>query len=132
MYSRGGGSSKPEMVDRRRIINDALDKQLEKSSTSTSRAKDRDRDRIAVPSSSAGKSQIDHRDSRASSLSKNKASGPFLFSWIFQQFGMDMAEVVVNIHQLAAEVVKLVFLDFFGLYGAALQCLTSRIACLFL
>ncbi|PKI75289.1 hypothetical protein CRG98_004329, partial [Punica granatum] len=74
MYSRGGGSSRPEMVDRRRIINDALDKQLEKSSPSTSRAKDKDRDRISVPSTSTGKSQPDHRDSRASSLSKNKAS----------------------------------------------------------
>ncbi|KAK4804556.1 hypothetical protein SAY86_004373 [Trapa natans] len=74
MYSRGGGSSKSDVVDRRRIINDALDKQLEKLSPSTSRAKDKDRGRIAVPSSSTGKSQLDHRDSRNSSLSKNKAS----------------------------------------------------------
>ncbi|KAF8028556.1 hypothetical protein BT93_E1245 [Corymbia citriodora subsp. variegata] len=61
MYKeRGGGSSKSEVVDRRRIINDALDKQLEKSSPSTSRSKDKER--IAVPSTSAGKSShLDHR-----------------------------------------------------------------------
>ncbi|KAK4795307.1 hypothetical protein SAY86_013301 [Trapa natans] len=73
MYNRGV-SSKSDMVDRRRIINDALDKQLEKLPLSTSRAKDKDRDRISVPSTSTGKSQFDHHDSRNSPLSKNKAS----------------------------------------------------------
>ncbi|KAK4744837.1 hypothetical protein SAY87_011149 [Trapa incisa] len=73
MYNRGV-SSKSDMVDRRRIINDALDKQLEKLPPSTSRAKDKDRDRISVPSTSTGKSQFDHHDSRNSPLSKNKAS----------------------------------------------------------
>lgn len=70
----GGGSSKSEVVDRRRIINDALDKQLEKSSPSTSRSKDKER--IPIPSTSAGKSShLDHRDPRpATSLSKSKCS----------------------------------------------------------
>ncbi|KAI3410246.1 Casein kinase II subunit beta (CK II beta) [Psidium guajava] len=69
----GGGSSKSEAVDRRRIINDALDKQLEKSSPSTSRS--RDKERIAVPSTSTGKSHLDHRESGpAASLSKSKCS----------------------------------------------------------
>ncbi|KAI6706416.1 hypothetical protein NL676_009378 [Syzygium grande] len=70
-----GGSLKSEVVDRRRIINDALDKQLEKSSPSTSRS-NKDKERIAVPSTSAGKSHLDHRDSRppAASLSKSKCS----------------------------------------------------------
>lgn len=81
MYSRAGVSSKSDMVDRRRIINDALDKQLEKLSPSTSRAKDKDRDRITVPSTSTGKSQLDHRDSRNSSLSKNKASDGEFICW---------------------------------------------------
>ncbi|GMN48286.1 hypothetical protein TIFTF001_017471 [Ficus carica] len=79
----GGGSSKSEIVggplDRKRI-NDALDKHLEKSSPSTSRAlSSKDKERLSVPSTSAGKSQLDHRDSRSSgaaiaSLSKNKCS----------------------------------------------------------
>ena len=80
-----GGSSKPEIVggplDRKRI-NDALDKHLEKSSPSTSRAMNssgKDKERLSAPSTSAGKSQLDHRDSRsasaaAASLSKNKCS----------------------------------------------------------
>ena len=80
----GGGSSKSEIVggplDRKRI-NDALDKHLEKSSPSTSRAlSSKDKERLSVPSTSTGKSQLDHRDSRsaaaaaAASLSKNKCS----------------------------------------------------------
>ncbi|XP_030965353.1 putative casein kinase II subunit beta-4 isoform X3 [Quercus robur] len=88
----GGGSSRSEMVagggggplDRKRIINDALDKHLEKSSPSTSRvggginSSSKDKERISVPSTSTGKSQqhqqLDHRDSRSASLSKNKCS----------------------------------------------------------
>nr|POE83076.1 isoform 2 of putative casein kinase ii subunit beta-4 [Quercus suber] len=67
----GGGSSRSEMVasggggplDRKRIINDALDKHLKKSSPSTSRVNGRihgsskDKERIFVPSTSTGKSQ---------------------------------------------------------------------------
>lgn len=88
----GGGSSKSEIVggplDRKRI-NDALDKHLEKSSPSTSRAlSSKDKERLSVPSTSTGKSQLDHRDSRsaaaaaaAASLSKNKCSdGWYRFS----------------------------------------------------
>lgn len=82
MYrDRGGGSSKPELVggpfDRKRIINDALDKHLEKSSPSTSRAMtSKDKERLSVPSTSTGKSQFDHRDPRSISAShpKNKVS----------------------------------------------------------
>ncbi|PSS24856.1 Casein kinase II subunit beta-4 [Actinidia chinensis var. chinensis] len=72
----GGGSSKTEIgggpLDRKRI-NDALDKHLEKSSPSTSR-NIKDRERVAVPSTSAGKSQqqLDHRDTALPS--KNKCS----------------------------------------------------------
>ncbi|KAK4802237.1 hypothetical protein SAY86_000440 [Trapa natans] len=74
MYGRGGGSLRPKMVDHRRIINSALDKQLEKSSPSTSRAKDKDRVRVSMPSTSTGKSYHDHCDSMASPLSKNMSS----------------------------------------------------------
>ncbi|RVW14974.1 Casein kinase II subunit beta-2 [Vitis vinifera] len=79
MYrERGGGSSKSEIVggplDRKRI-NDALDKHLEKSSPSTSKGlSSKDKERLSVPSTSAGKSQLDHRDTRAASLPKNKCS----------------------------------------------------------
>ncbi|CAI0548361.1 unnamed protein product [Linum tenue] len=77
MYHRDRGgagsvSSRSELVggpvDRKRI-NDALDKHLQKSSPSTSRGKDKER--LSVPSTSAGKSQL---DSRPASLSKNKCS----------------------------------------------------------
>ncbi|CAI0539708.1 unnamed protein product [Linum tenue] len=68
---RGGAGSVPsrsELVGRpldRKRINDALDKHLEKSSPSTSRAlNSKDKERLSVPSTSAGKSQLDHRDSR--------------------------------------------------------------------
>ncbi|PPD81691.1 hypothetical protein GOBAR_AA37177 [Gossypium barbadense] len=79
MYShrdRGGGSSKSELVggpfDRKRL-NDVLDKHLEKSSPSTSRGFNRkDKERSSVPSTSTGKSQLDHRDSRSAPLSKAK------------------------------------------------------------
>ncbi|CAI0539687.1 unnamed protein product [Linum tenue] len=78
---RGGAGSVPsrsELVGRpldRKRINDALDKHLEKSSPSTSRAlNSKDKERLSVPSTSAGKSQLDHRDSRAASLSENKCS----------------------------------------------------------
>ncbi|KAL6981360.1 putative casein kinase II subunit beta-4 [Sarracenia purpurea var. burkii] len=82
----GGGSSRPEIVggalDRKRI-NDALDKHLEKSSPSTVRglnSSSKDKERLSVPSTSTGgggKSvQLDHRDTRSSSIptSKNKGS----------------------------------------------------------
>ncbi|CAB4269417.1 unnamed protein product [Prunus armeniaca] len=77
----GGGSSKTEIVggplDRKRI-NDALDKHLEKSSPSTSRAlaNSKDKERLSVPSTSTGKSQLDHRvaAAAAASLTKNKCS----------------------------------------------------------
>ncbi|KAA3475412.1 casein kinase II subunit beta-like [Gossypium australe] len=79
MYShrdQGGGSSKTKLVgvpfDRKRL-NDVLDKHLEKSSPSTSRGFNRkDKERSSVPSTSTGKSQLDHRDSRSASLSKAK------------------------------------------------------------
>uniref|UniRef100_A0A7N2LER3 Casein kinase II subunit beta n=1 Tax=Quercus lobata TaxID=97700 RepID=A0A7N2LER3_QUELO len=80
MVAGGGGGP----LDRKRIINDALDKHLEKSSPSTSRvggginSSSKDKERISVPSTSTGKSQqhqqLDHRDSRSASLSKNKCS----------------------------------------------------------
>lgn len=76
----GGGSSRSEFVagplDRKRI-NDALDKHLEKSSPSTSRGglNSKDKEKRSVPSTSTGKSQqLDPRDSRSTSLSKNKCS----------------------------------------------------------
>ncbi|XP_042495066.1 casein kinase II subunit beta-1-like [Macadamia integrifolia] len=75
MY-RGGVGSKTEIgpIDRKRI-NDALDKVLEKSSPSTSKGLNgKDRDRLSVPSTSAGKPPPDHRDTRSSSLAKNKLS----------------------------------------------------------
>ncbi|KAB2626898.1 casein kinase II subunit beta-4 [Pyrus ussuriensis x Pyrus communis] len=85
-----GGSSKTEIVggslDRKRIndalerrrINDALDKHLVNSSTSTSRAlaNSKDKEKLSVPSTSAGKSQLDHRAAAAAaaSLTENKCS----------------------------------------------------------
>ena len=98
----GGGSSRSGMVagwgggllDRKRIINDALDKHLEKSSPSTSRvsgginSSSKDKERISVPSTSTGKSQqhqhqqLDHRDSRSASLSKSKCSDGMYFMCI--------------------------------------------------
>ncbi|KAL6124566.1 hypothetical protein ACLB2K_077078 [Fragaria x ananassa] len=77
MYrERGGGSSKTELVGGplgRKRINDALDNHLEKSSPSTSRAKDKER--LSLPSTSAGKSQLDHRAAAAAAyLAKNKFS----------------------------------------------------------
>ncbi|GKV10760.1 hypothetical protein SLEP1_g22080 [Rubroshorea leprosula] len=70
---RGVGGSKAEVgtVDRKRI-NEALDKQLERSSPSTSRAingKDK-----SVHSILTGKLPPDHRDSRSASLPKANAS----------------------------------------------------------
>ena len=88
MYrERGGGSSKSEIVggplDRKRI-NDALDKHLEKSSPSTSKGlSSKDKERLSVPSTSAGKSQLDHRDTRAASLPKNKCSDGQCFFFFF-------------------------------------------------
>ncbi|GMY22970.1 isoform 2 of putative casein kinase ii subunit beta-4 [Fagus crenata] len=62
--SGGGGSSRSEIVgvplDRKCIINDALDKHLEKSSPPTSRvgglnSSSKDKERLSVPSTSTGK-----------------------------------------------------------------------------
>ncbi|KAL5551298.1 hypothetical protein UlMin_001474 [Ulmus minor] len=71
---RGIGGSKSELgtVDRKRI-NDALDKQLERSSPSTSRAvasKAKDKQAILL----MGKTPVDQRDSRSASLSKTNCS----------------------------------------------------------
>ncbi|XVF79697.1 hypothetical protein PTKIN_Ptkin15bG0010200 [Pterospermum kingtungense] len=62
---RGGGSSKSELVggplDRKRI-NDALDKHLEKTSPPTFRGlSSKDKERSSLPSTSTGKSHLDHR-----------------------------------------------------------------------
>ncbi|KAF9624382.1 hypothetical protein IFM89_010549 [Coptis chinensis] len=91
MYKeRGGGvGSKTEMGDRKRIINEALDKQLEKSSSSTTRGvglllngnnNNKDKERATAPSTSNVKpipppSDNHHRDSRNNNnnnSSKNK------------------------------------------------------------
>lgn len=88
---RGGGSSKSEMVgslDRKRI-NDALDKHLEKSSPSTSKGLNiKDKDRLSVPSTSAGKTPPDHRETRSASLSKGKCTDGWFYccSLFFFQF----------------------------------------------
>ncbi|KAK1272839.1 putative casein kinase II subunit beta-4 [Acorus gramineus] len=90
MYrERGGSKSEMGPIDRKRI-NDALDKQLERSSPSTSKGglngKERDSiniNRLSVPSTSSGKhpaaTDHHHRDSHnppsaAASLSKKKCS----------------------------------------------------------
>ncbi|KAH7514315.1 hypothetical protein FEM48_Zijuj11G0075900 [Ziziphus jujuba var. spinosa] len=77
MYrERGLGGAKSEMgsVDRKRI-NDALDKQLERSSPSTSRAVAiNGRDKTAAQSVLMGKTPPDQRDSRSASLAKANAS----------------------------------------------------------
>ncbi|CAN6486773.1 unnamed protein product [Victoria cruziana] len=73
------GASKSDLtlrdpLDRKRI-NDALDKHLERSSPSTSKAGvNGSKDRIAIPSTSSGKMNTDHKDGRSGSLSKNKCS----------------------------------------------------------
>ncbi|XP_038683311.1 putative casein kinase II subunit beta-4 isoform X2 [Tripterygium wilfordii] len=78
-----GGLGKSEIVggggplDRKRIVNNALEKHLEKSSTSTSRGFNaKDKEKLSVPSTSTstGKAKLDHRDSRSASLAKNKCS----------------------------------------------------------
>lgn len=84
---RGAGGSKVE-VDRKRI-NDALDKQLERSSPSTSRVlngKDKGAHAVIM-----GKQPSDHRDSRsaASSLTKANASDGIPISLSF--ISTDMA-----------------------------------------
>lgn len=99
----GGGSSKTEIVggplDRKRI-NDALDKHLEKSSPSTSRAlaNSKDKERLSVPSTSTGKSQLDHRAAAAAaaSLTKNKCSDGWChFILLSHCFGFIIIEFVV-------------------------------------
>ncbi|GKU95658.1 hypothetical protein SLEP1_g8989 [Rubroshorea leprosula] len=71
---RGLGGSKMEVgsVDRKRI-NEALDKQLERSSPSTSRAIN-GKDNKSAHSILMGKHPPDHRDSRSASLAKANAS----------------------------------------------------------
>ena len=96
----GVGSSRSEMVasrgkgplDWKWIINNALDKHLEKSSLSTSRvdsginSSSKDKERISMPSTSTSKSQqhqqLNHRDSCSTSLSKNKCSNGMYFMYI--------------------------------------------------
>ncbi|XP_039034238.1 putative casein kinase II subunit beta-4 isoform X3 [Hibiscus syriacus] len=76
---RGGRSSKSELMggpfDRKRI-NDALDKHLGKLSPSISRGlnNSKEKERSSVPSTSTGKPQLDHRDSRSAPLSKAQCS----------------------------------------------------------
>lgn len=74
MYrERGFGGSKSEVGDRKRI-NDALDKQLERSSPSTSRAAAiNGRDKTSQ-SALMGKAPPDHRDSRSAPLAKANCS----------------------------------------------------------
>ncbi|CAI0446050.1 unnamed protein product [Linum tenue] len=103
MYHRDRGgagsvSSRSELVggplDRKRI-NDALDKHLEKSSPSTSRAlNSKDKERLSVPSTSTGKSQLDHRDSRVASLSKNKCSDAMMGCCAGDMFTDEQNELV--------------------------------------
>ncbi|XP_038684899.1 putative casein kinase II subunit beta-4 [Tripterygium wilfordii] len=76
-----GGFGKSEIVggggplDRKRIVNDALDKHLEKSSPSTLRGFNiKDKERLSVPSTSTGKTKLDQRESCSASLAKNKCS----------------------------------------------------------
>ena len=98
----GVGSSRSEMVagrgrgplDWKWIINNALDKHLEKSLLSTSRvgsginSSSKDKERISVPSTSTDKSQqhqhqqLNHRDSHSTSLSKNNCSDGMCFMYI--------------------------------------------------
>ncbi|MBA0853778.1 hypothetical protein Goshw_021844 [Gossypium schwendimanii] len=77
MYShrdRGIGSSKSELIDRKRLVA-SLDKHLEKLSPCTSRGLNgKDKERSSLPSTSTGKSQLDHRDSRSTALSKAQCS----------------------------------------------------------
>ncbi|MBA0762511.1 hypothetical protein Gotri_012111 [Gossypium trilobum] len=77
MYShrdRGIGSSKSELIDRKRLVA-SLDKHLEKLSPCTSRGLNgKDKERSSLPSTSTGKSQLDHRDSRSTALSKARCS----------------------------------------------------------
>ncbi|XP_024030636.1 casein kinase II subunit beta-2 [Morus notabilis] len=76
MYRERVGGSKTEVgpVDRKRI-NEALDKQLERSSPSTSRAAGiNGRDSKQTQAVLMGKAQPDQRDSRSASLSKTNCS----------------------------------------------------------
>ncbi|XP_010934510.1 casein kinase II subunit beta-1 isoform X2 [Elaeis guineensis] len=76
MYrDRGVSGSKLEVgtLDRKRI-NDALDKNLEKSSPSTSRGLNgREKERLSVPSTSAGKQPDHHRNQRSAPLSNEES-----------------------------------------------------------
>ncbi|PPD74955.1 hypothetical protein GOBAR_DD28117 [Gossypium barbadense] len=85
MYShrdRGIGSSKSELIDRKRLVA-SLDKHLEKLSPCTSRGLNgKDKERSSLPSTSTGKSQLDHRDSRSTALSKARCSDADA-SWVF-------------------------------------------------
>lgn len=85
----GTGASKLDVtpIDRKRI-NDALDKQLERSSPSTSRTviNGKDNKPSAPQSLLMPKPLSDQRDSRSASLSKTNCSGGFFFSSLFMGF----------------------------------------------
>ena len=76
MYRERGFKAEVSSVDRKRI-NDALDKQLERSSPSTSRAvgiNGRDKQAQSVLMGKAMTTPPDQRDSRSASLSKTNCS----------------------------------------------------------
>ncbi|KMS97668.1 hypothetical protein BVRB_5g124980 [Beta vulgaris subsp. vulgaris] len=77
MYKDRGSKAEMGAVDRKRI-NEALDKQLERSSPSTSKGLNgKDKDRLSaqsIISTTSGKQPSDQRDSRTASLSKNRCS----------------------------------------------------------
>ncbi|KAI4372665.1 hypothetical protein MLD38_010868 [Melastoma candidum] len=87
----GGGGGKGEMMDRPRMINDALDMHLEKSSPSTSRGRDgkaKEKERISGPSTSSGKSQPENNsdeesetDSEESDVSGSDGDDTSWISW---------------------------------------------------
>jgi hypothetical protein len=95
MYrERGSGGSKMTEVgpvDRKRI-NDALDKQLERSSPSTSRAAINGKDKPLIM---GGKGPSDHRDSRSASasLSKTNCSDGLTFSFFFHIYEFNFMEL---------------------------------------
>lgn len=104
MYKDRGSKAEMGAVDRKRI-NEALDKQLERSSPSTSKGLNgKDKDRLSaqsIISTTSGKQPSDQRDSRTASLSKNRCSdGQFIiFSLliiIFSIIGMLCVGVFIS------------------------------------
>lgn len=89
MYrDRGGRGSKPDIgpLDRKRI-NDALDRQLERSSRSTPKGLvTKEKERLSAPSTSSLTlpPPSDSRDLRPASLSKNKRSDGELLHFEFR------------------------------------------------